>query len=111
MDKNLILLLLVFCLCAGNLAAQVTGDVNVDNDINIIDALMTAQFYVGLGPSPFDQSVADVDADNDVDIIDALMIAQFYVGLISSFPASKVIPPLDYKVVRVPVIDLSVFEN
>lgn len=61
------------------------GDVNNDNLIDIIDALLIAQYYVGLDPSGFDISLADVDCNNEVDIIDALLVAQYYVGLITSF--------------------------
>ncbi|MBN2534400.1 MAG: DUF362 domain-containing protein [Spirochaetales bacterium] len=60
------------------------GDVNNDGSIDIIDALLVAQFYVGLYPQNFDQSKADTNCDGFIDIIDALLIAQFYVGLVSS---------------------------
>lgn len=61
------------------------GDVNDDGNVDIIDALLVAQFYVGLNPSPFNQNAADTNCDGSVDIIDALLIAQYYVGLISGF--------------------------
>ena len=109
--NNKLILLLFTCLCTVNLTAQVTGDVNFDNEIDIIDALLTAQYYVGLNPSPFNIQVSDVNADGSTDIIDALMIAQYYVGLITVFPALQV-PPIgeEYKVIRVPIIDMNMFE-
>lgn len=61
---------------------NINSDVNGDSGINIIDALLTAQYYVGLNPSGFNSSFADVDCDNDIDIVDALLVAQFCVGLI-----------------------------
>ncbi|MBN1697390.1 MAG: cellulase family glycosylhydrolase [Spirochaetales bacterium] len=61
------------------------GDVNGDNVIGIIDALLTAQYYVGLDPEGFITGNADVDCDGSISIIDALMIARYYVGLLSSF--------------------------
>jgi glucuronoarabinoxylan endo-1,4-beta-xylanase len=61
------------------------GDVNNDGAIDIIDALLIAQYYVGLDPSGFDISRADCDCDGTVDIIDALLVAQYYVGLVTSF--------------------------
>ena len=61
------------------------GDVNEDNSINIIDALLVAQFYVGLNPSGFIQANADVNNDGQITIVDALLIAQYYVGLIDHF--------------------------
>ncbi|MBN2535671.1 MAG: glycosyl hydrolase [Spirochaetales bacterium] len=61
------------------------GDVNHDNTIDIIDALLVAQHYVGLQPGNFYPAQADVSCDGAIDIIDALLIAQFYVGLLSEF--------------------------
>jgi len=61
------------------------GDVNGDKQVDIIDALMTAQYYVGLNPQGFNQNFADVNRDGQIDIIDALRIARYYVGLISGF--------------------------
>jgi hypothetical protein len=65
--------------------ADSPGDVNNDRVIDIVDALMMAQFYVGLAPSPFDQTRADTNCDGSIDIVDALLVAQYYVGLISEF--------------------------
>jgi hypothetical protein len=65
---------------AGNL-----GDGNNNNTINIVDALLVAQFYVGLNPADFDQAKADTNCDNSITIIDALLIARYYVELISDF--------------------------
>jgi predicted secreted protein len=63
------------------------GDVDESNEVDIIDALLVAQYYVGLDPEGLvNTSVADVDGNNVINIIDALLIAQFYVGLISEFP-------------------------
>lgn len=61
------------------------GDVNTDGAIDIIDALLIAQYYVGLNPAGFDASRADVNCDGGVDIVDALLVAQYYVGLVTSF--------------------------
>ena len=61
------------------------GDVNGDNQVDIIDALMIAQYYVGLNPQGFNQNYANVNQDGQIDIIDALRIAQYYVGLIPGF--------------------------
>ncbi|MBN2533641.1 MAG: glycoside hydrolase family 9 protein [Spirochaetales bacterium] len=61
------------------------GDVNNDSSIDIIDALLIAQYYVGLDPQNFDINNADTNCNGTVDIIDALLIAQYYVGLINEF--------------------------
>jgi len=61
------------------------GDVNSDGLIDIVDALLTAQYYVGLSPSGFNPAVSDTNCNGVTDIVDALLIAQFYVGLKISF--------------------------
>ncbi len=60
------------------------GDVNGDGSVSIVDALLVAQYYVGITPSVFLADRADVNCDTNVDIIDALRIAQYYVGLVTS---------------------------
>ncbi|MBN2441193.1 MAG: RICIN domain-containing protein [Spirochaetales bacterium] len=61
------------------------GDVNGDSAIDIVDALLIAQYYVGLNPANFDITAADTNCSGSVDIVDALLIAQFYVGLVTDF--------------------------
>ncbi|MBN1697262.1 MAG: dockerin type I repeat-containing protein [Spirochaetales bacterium] len=65
---------------------QSLGDVNGNGNIDIVDALLVAQYYVGLDPQNFSISLSDVNASGGTDIVDALLIAQFYVGLIDRFP-------------------------
>jgi len=68
--------------------------VNNSGAVDIVDALMTAQYYVGLNPPGFNTNLADVNGDGVVNIIDALMIAQAYVGLINLYTETKVVGPL-----------------
>jgi hypothetical protein len=70
------------------LAHAALGDVNNDSSVNIVDALLDAQYYVGLNPANFNAANADVNASGSVDIVDALLIAQYYVGLITKFPGT-----------------------
>ena len=53
------------------------GDVNQDGAIDIIDALLVAQYYVALNPAAYTAPLlaGDANADGVVDIIDTLMIA------------------------------------
>ncbi len=67
-------------------ACSLMGDTNGSGTIDIVDALLIAQEYVGLSPSNYDAACADVNCSGAADIVDALLIAQLYVGLISSFP-------------------------
>jgi hypothetical protein len=69
-----------------NAPSGIKGDVNGSGGIDIVDALLVAQYYVGLNPSNFNSTLADVNCTGAVDIVDALLIAQFYVGLITTFP-------------------------
>jgi beta-xylosidase len=62
------------------------GDVNSNGTVDIVDALLTAQYYVGLNPAGFVAAHADVNCSGAIGIVDALLIAQLYVGLIVSFP-------------------------
>ena len=61
------------------------GDTNGDGSIDMIDALLIAQYYVGLNPANFNPAAADTDCNGSIDMIDALLIAQYYVGIINSF--------------------------
>jgi hypothetical protein len=61
------------------------GDVNGDGTVDIVDALLTAQYFVGLNPANFNAANGDVNCDGSIDIVDALLIAQYFVGLISGF--------------------------
>ncbi len=66
-------------------SSGVKGDVNGNDTVDIVDALMIAQYYVGLNPSGFLTANADVNCDGSITIVDALMVAQYYVGLITGF--------------------------
>ena len=64
---------------------MISGDMDSSGTVDIIDALLVAQYYFGLNPQNFNTTVADVTGDGTIDIVDALRIAQYYVGLISEF--------------------------
>ncbi len=67
-------------------ACSLKGDVNGSGSIDIVDALVIAQAYVGLNPSNYNAACADVNCSGGIDIVDALLVAQRYVGLVSNFP-------------------------
>jgi glucuronoarabinoxylan endo-1,4-beta-xylanase len=69
----------------GSSPAGRIGDVNEDGSINIVDALLVAQYYVGLNPQNFNAGNADTNCNGSIDIVDALLIAQYSVGLINQF--------------------------
>ncbi|MBN2441782.1 MAG: hypothetical protein JXJ04_10560 [Spirochaetales bacterium] len=76
----------------GSITPGNLGDTNSDGTIDIVDALLIAQFYVNLDPANFNQNNADTNCDNTIDIVDALLIAQFYVNLIDQFPCQSMTP-------------------
>ena len=56
----------------GSETPTLLGDVNNDSAVNVVDALLVAQFYVGLNPSNFEQSRADVNCDGNINVLDAV---------------------------------------
>jgi hypothetical protein len=82
--NNPIAIVPIFIATNVNIKRAAFGDVNVDNKLDIVDALLDAQYYVGLKPSNFNSCLGDANRDGKIDIIDALRIAQYYVGLIPS---------------------------
>ena len=82
--------IIILTIISAAMYSQTLGDVNNNGVIDIVDSLLTAQYYVNLRPSPFYTSAANVNCDRNIDIIDALLIAQYYVGLKPFFPCSPV---------------------
>lgn len=62
------------------------GDVNGDLNIDIVDSLLIAQYYVTGKLRPFIEDAADVNCDGLIDIIDSLVIAQYYIKEIEVLP-------------------------
>ena len=83
----IIFMLISIFLFSGSISvySQSCGDVNNSGTIDIVDALLTAQYYVGLNPANFDSNNADVNCNGTIDIVDALLIAQYYVDLVAGF--------------------------
>ncbi|MBN2535164.1 MAG: hypothetical protein JXB88_19945 [Spirochaetales bacterium] len=65
---------LVLSIPVFSIFSQVTGDVNKDSSVDIIDALITAQYYVGLDPVVFFPEFADVNCDGETALDNLPMI-------------------------------------
>lgn len=84
------IILLFLFMTHGLFAQNILGDVNTDSEVDIVDALLIAQYYVGLNPPQFlDEQAGDVNCDRVNDIVDALLIAQYYVGVIYNLPCQN----------------------
>ncbi|MBN2440504.1 MAG: hypothetical protein JXJ04_04145 [Spirochaetales bacterium] len=86
------IVLLISILTISQLPAEPCGDTNSSGTIDIVDALLIAQYYVGVNPSNFDREAGDVNSDGAADIIDALLVAQYYVELIDTLSCQTVQP-------------------
>ncbi len=62
-------------------SAPSKGDVNGDNQINILDALVVARCALNLSGADCDPQSADVNCDHQINILDALLIARKALGL------------------------------
>ena len=66
------------------------GDVNNDGTVDVSDAMLVCQIYLGnVTPTDAQKLAANVNGDDAVDVSDAMMICQFYLGNITEFPAEK----------------------
>lgn len=88
-NKKSVLLLLLLLFSLNQVFAAECGDVNSDDTVDIVDALLTAKAYVGT--ASVSKSVADVNSDNEINIVDALLIAQLYVDIIDQLNCSSIV--------------------
>ncbi len=106
MKKSAVLIVvLIFTASASLLYGQGLGNVNSDQVVDIVDALLVAQYYVGITPAVFYTTHADANMNGTIDIIDALLIARYYVGLIDNFPVYEYPVDPGYRVLTLTVID------
>jgi hypothetical protein len=65
---------------ASALVTTAVGDANADGTVNIVDALVIAQYLNGTPPVSFDVDAADADCNGQVDMDDANLISEFVAG-------------------------------
>ena len=66
----------------------VKGDVDGDGVIDLADAVLVINHYVGKPVASFIDKAADVDGDGVIDLADAVLIINYYVGKIPSLARS-----------------------
>ncbi|MBN1698544.1 MAG: dockerin type I repeat-containing protein [Spirochaetales bacterium] len=62
-------LAVLFLLFSAASTHEATGDANDDCSINIVDALLVAQYYVGIQTQAMNLGVMDVNADGTINIV------------------------------------------
>ena len=62
----------------------IVGDVDGDGVVDLADAVLVINHYVGKPVTTFIEKAADVDGDGVVDLADAVLIINYYVGKIPS---------------------------
>jgi len=80
-----------------NCAAMILqkGDVDGDGVIDLADAVLVINHYVGKPVAKFNEKAADVDGDGVIDLADAVRIINFYVGKVQSLAPSLDFDGLD----------------
>jgi len=73
----------------------VRGDVDGDGVIDLADAVLVINHYVGKTVGTLNEKAADVDGDNTIDLADAVRIINFYVGKINSLSRNRDYEKLD----------------
>lgn len=59
-----------FALTGGS--AVILGDVNGDNEIDVVDVIDLIDYILGAEPETFMSAAADVNSDGEVDVVDAI---------------------------------------
>ena len=80
-------------------STYIWGDANQDGYVNIVDALVVAQYSVGISNPTITEYIkngkgdkyCNINLKSPVDIVDALIIAQYSVGNISSLPIRPIL--------------------
>ncbi len=67
-----------------NALTYTRGDVDGDGVVDLADAVLVINHYVGKPVAKFDEKAADVDGDSVIDLADAVRIINFYVGKVQS---------------------------
>lgn len=65
------------------------GDVNHNNEINLIDAGLIQEYLAEMDPAEFCFRGANVDGDDEITVIDAGLMREYLAELIDEFPAEN----------------------
>ena len=57
------------------------GDVNLDNDVNVLDIVLTVNYVLGSGElTSSQQQIADMNNDSIINILDIILIVNTIIG-------------------------------
>ena len=62
------------------LSRVIPGDANGDGEVDLTDASIVFDFYMGEEMSEFFEAAADFDGDGTVDLTDAVLIFEYYMN-------------------------------
>lgn len=71
--------------------AGVTGDANGDNQVNVLDVIVTVAFFSGSSPETFCFQNADVNEDGIIDILDIIGMVNIFTRVNTSSGATGII--------------------
>jgi hypothetical protein len=77
----LILFSSLFCLSASG-HSTIRGDINGDGVVDMVDAMLIAQYAGGMNPDNFNADAADINTDGKTDDEDAILAAQYGIILV-----------------------------
>ena len=53
---------------------NIPGDINIDNEINVLDVVLLVSFILGEGSNEYNYFIADINQDNSLDVLDVVQL-------------------------------------
>ena len=60
------------------------GDVMMDGEVHVIDAVLMQQYLANLNPEPFEKELADVTRSGEFELLDIVRLQQYLAGLLDA---------------------------
>ncbi len=72
----------------GSVVGHPPGDANCDGQVNVLDAIVVLNYYLGNEPEPFCFEQADVNQDGAINVLDAIVILNIFLGVSEPLPGT-----------------------